>query len=568
MHPEPWRSNRREALGALLGLVLLAAGCSSDSKSDGNSAPTIAAGGGATTSAGGSTATSGSTAGSGTAAGTTAAGGSTAPASTVAGGAPVEGGTLTAIHVSNPSTLDPIRGNSGNDHVSLYPFYDRLVTFDPSTLEPKPGLAESWDFSVPMVLTLKLKSGVKFHDGTDFNADAVKFNLERALTDAKTTVKADLSMIGTVESVSPTEVKINLTRQDTSLVLILADRPGMMVSPAAVAKSGDDYGRNPVGTGPFTFVEWVDNDHLTGAKNASYWQTGLPHLDKLTIRYIPDGQTGINSLLAGEADFSMKIDASNLDTLKQNSDIVTSSTPSLGFDACYLNYSKAPFNKVEVRQAINYAVDRAALNEAFMFGQAKPAVEVYPPGYWAFQDDLANAWPHDPDKAKDLLKQAGYADGLDIKGLTYDATSQTRKTEIIQAQLKAVGINMTFETMEVGAATSSFFENLSYDIYSAGWSGRPDPSQTANSLFAKAAFYNAGHVEAPGMEAALAAAGSSADQAERGKAFHEVVKIFQEQALGLVLLHQPDIDAYYKKVGGFVPNLYGKIDLSFLWIKK
>ncbi|MCU1504708.1 MAG: extracellular solute-binding protein family 5, partial [Ilumatobacteraceae bacterium] len=335
-----------------------------------------------------------------------------------------------------------------------------------------------------------------------------------------------------------------------------------------VAKFGDDFGRNPVGTGPFTFVEWLPNDHLTGAKNPNYWQAGLPHLDKLTIRYIPDGQTGINSLLAGEADFSMKIDVGNLDTLKQNSDIKTSVSPSLGFDMSYLNFSREPFNKLEVRQAVNYAVDRAALNEAFMFGQAKPAVECYPPGYWAYQDDLANAFPHDPEKAKQLLAAAGYPDGLTIKGLTYDATSQTRKGEILQAQLKAVGINVTFEVMEVGAATAGFFTNLSYDIYSAGWSGRPDPSQTANSLFAKDSFYNPGHFDAPGMAAALVAAGSSANQADRAKAFHEVVKISQDQATHLVLLHQPDVNAYYTKVGGFVPNLYGKIDLSFLWIKK
>jgi peptide/nickel transport system permease protein/peptide/nickel transport system substrate-binding protein len=478
------------------------------------------------------------------------------------------GGQLTAIHVSNPSSLDPVTGNSGNDHMSLYPFYDRLVNFDPKTLEPKPGLAESWDFSAPMEITFTLRSGVKFHDGTDFNADAVKFNLDRALTDPKTTLKADLSMIGSTEVVDPTHVKVHLTRADSSLILILADRPGMMVSPAAVAKFGDDFQRNPVGAGPFTFVEWVPNDHLTGKKNASYWQQGKPYLDQITIRYIPDSQTGLNSLLAGEADLGMKVDASNLETLKSHDNIKVSTLASLGFDSCYFNYSKEPFNKLEVRQAFNYAVDRDALNKAFVFDTAKPAVEPYPPGYWAAQPDLAKAWPHDPAKAKQLLAQAGYANGLTLKGLTYDASSQQRKGEILQSQLKEVGINVTFEPMEVGAATSSFFENLSHDIYSAGWSGRPDPSQTANSLFAKDSFYNAGKLAAPGMDDALAKAGSSQEQSDRAAAFHDVVKIFQDQALGLVLLHQPDINAYYDKVGGFTPNVYGKIDISFLWLNK
>jgi len=149
--------------------------------------------------------------------------------------------------------------------------------------------------------------------------------------------------------------------------------------------------------------------------------------------------------------------------------------------------------------------------------------------------------------------------------MAYDASSQTRKTEIIQAQLKEVGINMTFDQMELGAATSTFFDKLTHDVYCSGWSGRPDPSQTANSLFAANAFYNAGKYDSPGMADALAAAGKSADQAERAKAFANVVKLSQDDALIGPLLHQADINAYNKNVGGFQPNLYGKIDIANLW---
>src|SRR5262249_36399523 len=159
-----WRPNRREALAAMLGLALLASCGGDDNSSSATTAKAPATSGGGTspagTSAGGATAT--------TSAGTTAG---TAP------GPPALGGQLTAIHVSNPSSLAPSTGNSGNAHMSLYPFYDRLVTFDPETLEPKPGLAESWAIT-PTALTLTLRSGVKFHDGTDFDATAVKFNLD------------------------------------------------------------------------------------------------------------------------------------------------------------------------------------------------------------------------------------------------------------------------------------------------------------------------------------------------------------------------------------------------------
>ena len=167
-----------------------------------------------------------------------------------------QGGEITVFHLTDSSSLDPISGNSGNDHMSLYPMFDRLVNFDPETLEPTPGLATSWDQPDPQTLVLQLQDGVTFHDGTPFDAEAVEYNLERALTLDTSTEKADLAMIESVEATGPLEVTINMNRPDASLLLILADRPGMMVSPTAIEASGADFGRKPVGTGPFKFVEW------------------------------------------------------------------------------------------------------------------------------------------------------------------------------------------------------------------------------------------------------------------------------------------------------------------------
>jgi ABC-type transport system substrate-binding protein len=157
---------------------------------------------------------------------------------------------------------------------------------------------------------------------------------------------------------------------------------------------------------------------------------------------------------------------------------------------------------------------------------------------------------------------------MSIKGLGYNAPGQERKMEIVQAQLADVGIDMTFDMMEVGSATSTFFEDLTYDLYCAGWSGRPDPSQTANSMFSSKSFYNAGKYASPGMDDALAAAGASQDQAERAAGFSKIIKLSQDDAIVAPLLHNPNINALHSNVGGFVPNLYGKIDVSFLWVEE
>jgi ABC-type transport system substrate-binding protein len=496
--------------------------------------------------------------------GTTPASDAPTSAPTSEAGAPVQGGEITVLHPTDSSSLDPVSGNSGNDHMSLYPMFDRLLNFEPETLEPTPGLATAWEQPDPETLVLQLQEGVTFHDGTPFDAEAVAYNLERALTLDTSTVKADIAMIESVEATGPLEVTIHMNRPDASLLLILADRPGMMVSPTAAEAAGPEFGREPVGTGPFKFVEWLTGDRLVVEKNPDYWQEGKPYLDRITFRYLTDQQTVTNALRTNEADVALKFAASEVETLDV-ADIDVEVHPSLGTTVCYFNYSRPPFDDARVRRAVSFAVDRDAINQVLAFGLAQPASQVFPPGYWAADPELADTFTLDLDQARELLADAGLADGLSIRGLTYTGTAQTRLMEVMQAQLAEIGIDMSVETMEVGSATSRFFEDLGYDMYCAGWSGRPDPSQTANSLFAPDAFYNAGKYESPGMAEALEEAGATLGQDARAEAFSEVVRLTQEDALLLPLLHQPDITAVYDHIGGFVPNLYGKVDVSFLW---
>jgi peptide/nickel transport system substrate-binding protein len=540
----PFRHRTLTASMLALALAFAAAACGDDDDAapDASSDEPVA-----TSSGSGAAPTTGSSAGSVATSGT---------------GAPVSGGEITVIHVTDSSSLDPISGNSGNDHMSLYPLFDRLLNFDPETLQATPGLAAAWDQPDPQTLVLQLQEGVTFHDGTPFDAEAVKYNLDRALTLDTSTVKADLAMIESVEVTGPLEVTIHMNRPDASLLLILADRPGMMVSPTAA--ESDDIGLRPVGTGPFTFGEWLTGDRLVVEKNLDYWQAGKPYLDRITIRYISDQQTISNALRTREADVALKLAASEVETLDVP-DLGIEVHPSLGVTICYLNTAQPPFDDVRVRRAVSFAVDRDAINDALSYGLAQPASEVFPPGYWAADPDLASTFTLDVEQATQLMADAGLADGVSISGLTYTGTSQTRLMEIMQAQLAAIGIDMSVETMDVGAATSRFFEELSHDIYCAGWSGRPDPSQTANSLFAADSFYNAGKYDSPGMAAALEAAGAAQDQDARAEAFSEVIRISQDEALFLPLLHQPDITAVFDDIGGFVPTLYGKVDVSFLW---
>lgn len=476
--------------------------------------------------------------------------------------APAAGGDLTVVLPANPSSLDPISGSSGLDYSALYPLYDRLINFDPETLSPLPGLATAWEYPDPQTLVLTIREGVTFHDGTALDADAVKFNIDRALTLETSKVIGDLAMIESVEAVDPVTVAIHLNRPDSSLLLILADRAGMMVSPAA-ADAGD-VGTAPVGAGPFTFVEWVPGDHLTVANNPDYWQDGKPFLDTITFRFISDAQTSISALQAGDVDGILRVSTADYDTLRGISGVEVVSHSSLLTDGCYFNYSRPPFDDVNVRTAFSIAIDRDVLNSLYAFGQGTPASEIFPPGYWAADPTRADAFTYDADRARELLAAAGHGDGLSINAITFDATGEIRKMEVYQAMLAEVGIDMTFDVKDPASVAAAFFEDLSYDVACASWSGRPDPSQTAGSLYSTASYYNAGKYASPGMDEALAAAVASQDQTERAAAFAEVIRLAQEDALWVPFLHEPDISVLSTEFTGLVPNLYGKVDVSFV----
>src|SRR5690606_17013163 len=192
---------------------------------------------------------------------------------------PPKGGILRVSAPFNPSSLDPVTSGAGSDHMILYSLYDTLVDFEPETLQPVPGLSTEWAFETPTRLVMTLREDVKFHDGTDFDAEAVKANLDRALTDPRSTAKGDLASVESVDVISTHVVAVNLNRPDSALPLILADRPGMMASPTAFAEEGRNFDRTPVGTGPFSFVSWNDGDAVEVARFDGYWDAEIPHLD-------------------------------------------------------------------------------------------------------------------------------------------------------------------------------------------------------------------------------------------------------------------------------------------------
>src|SRR5215204_3148985 len=269
------------------------------------------------------------------------------------GEAPRKGGTLRVGLTVEAVTMDPNLSGSKIDRMIYHNIYEPLVMLD-TKLQIKPSLAESWSYADPKTLVFKLRQGVKFHDGTDFDADAVKFNFDRMQDPASKSVRTgEIANVQNAEVVDKYTVKLNLKRPDAALLATLTDRAGMIVSPDAIKKLGPDLGRKAVGTGPFEFVEWIKDDHLTAKRFAGYWgaKDGGPYLDELRYRPIPDDTVKLQSLIGGEIDVMDYVQPRDVAGVKGNPNLVEIDIPSLAAFGYQFNMTRPPFDNKALRLA-------------------------------------------------------------------------------------------------------------------------------------------------------------------------------------------------------------------------
>ncbi|MBO1077745.1 ABC transporter substrate-binding protein [Roseomonas haemaphysalidis] len=473
---------------------------------------------------------------------------------------PRKGGILKLAAPFNPSSLDPVTGGAGSDHMVLYPVFDTLVSFDPGTLAPQPGLAVAWNYPDPRTLILTLRAGVRFHDGTPMDAAAVKANLDRARMDDRSSVKGDLQSLASVQVLAPDSVALHLSRPDTALPLILADRAGMMSSPRAITARGRQYDREPVGAGPFKFGRWADNDVVELVRNEDYWDRDLPHLDGITFRIITDLNTGLRSVLAGENHGAYRLNPQQkIVADRMGARVVVSSTPTIADYHLVFNSRRAPLNDVRVRRAINYAVDRAAFNRAALLGLGTPAQTMLPPGYWAHDESLNDFYTHDPDRARALLREAGHAEGIDIQFFGNADQASQQRHEIVIEQLRQVGIRARLTAGSNADMYQRFMIQQEGDMIMTLWTGRPDPALPFLLVYGENGFNNAGKVPPPPeMVAAQDEAQTASDQPGRKRAFAKLERLALEHALSCELAFVPGIEVFTPDVRNYTPNLLGK----------
>jgi len=479
---------------------------------------------------------------------------------------PRRGGTLRMAQPYNPAAIDPMTGRNLPDLNVLYAVYDGLIDFDPRTLALRPCLAKTWRFSDPKTLVLDLADGIEFHDGTPFNAEAVKFNLERYRTDPRSNVKSDLNVVAAIEVSGKSQVTLHLSRPNAGLPAILTTRVGLMLSPTAVKTKGPNVDRIAVGTGPFKFAEWQDNASFTLVRNGKYWKPGLPYLDGIKISIINELNTAVRTTMTGETDLAIDLQVPQKLIADRDSKLVVQTGPSLVFYGMFMNYARAPLNDVRIRQALNYALDRDELNKVLNAGLGEPSSCILPKEHWATDPGTFSYYGHDPDKARALLKAAGFAGGIELPTFGWADQVAMQRQELLMSQLARSGIRLKLTPTTPQQAMQSFMLEKKGAILVSPTGGYPDPSQSYEVQFAKDALRNAGKIELPGFRPLMDATEAAQDQASRKAAFAKLQRFVIEEALQVVQYIAPGVSVMSPKLRNFAGGIIGTPKFQEVWL--
>lgn len=454
-------------------------------------------------------------------------------------------GVLIVGQIAEPKSLDPAAVTAVNDFRILVNVYEGLTRYKSGTLEVEPALATSWDINEDGTeYTFTLREGVSFHDGTPFNAQAVKFNFDRMLDEnhpfhgtGPFPLSFFFSAVETTDVVDDMTVKFTLNAPYAPFLSNLAYPTGLIVSPAAVEANGMDFGRNPVGTGPFKFAEWRSNEAVVVERNDAYWGDAAG-TEAVVFRPITDANTRVAEMLAGGIDMMVEVPPTSLGQFQGDGfSVAEQAGPHVWF--LILNAKEGPFADVRVRQAANYAINKEAIVNDVLEGTATVAAGPTPPAFaWAYNEAL-DPYPYDPDKARALLAEAG-AEGAELTFYVTEGGSgmldPVPMGTAIQADLQAVGLNVTIETYEWNTFLGEVNPGLEgkADMAEMAWMTN-DPDTLPYLALRTEAWpdnggFNSGYYSNPQVDELLEAARTATDQDERARLYREMQVIVQEDA--------------------------------------
>ena len=438
---------------------------------------------------------------------------------------------------------------------------ERLFDFTPEgTVEPL--LVEDFAFAEDgLTLTLELRQGLSFHDGTPLDAEAVKFNLDRILDDEVASPFAWLlaGSVSDIQAVDTYTVVIDLSSPFAPLLTHLSHSSMGIQSPTAIRELGEDYGDQPVGTGPYRFAEWVTGEHIDLVRNDEYWGEA-PEIEQIRFLAVPESSTRMALVETGEAHVAVRVPPAHIERLEDHADVIVDRTPSLRTLYFYFNTSIEPFDDVRIRQAINYAVDQEAIVEFILGGAGLVSDAAISPNVFGYTP--VGTYPHDPDRARELLAEAGQPDGFELVLHSPAARymQDVQITEAVQSQLAEVGIEATIETLEFGAYLDKVrlpMEANDVQMGMLGWGAvTGDADYGLYGLFHSTQFtpdgWNLGFYQSEALDDLLEAARTTTELEARQDLYAEALQLIHDEAPWLFLHSESQVTAIRSDVEGFI----------------
>jgi peptide/nickel transport system substrate-binding protein len=488
--------------------------------------------------------------------------------------------TLVIAIGADQTGLDPQTVQNNESGFVMSTIFDGIVNYKPGSSEVGPGLAESWTISPDgKVYTFKLRRGVKFHDGTSMTARAVAADLDRAINPSNPCYVLDRK-VDTYDSFTFGSVKggdvVKMDVLDDFTLRFTLPKPNApflsslamvwtgIMSPAATKQYNCDAGQHPAGTGPFKFVEAVRNDHITVDANPDYWG-GKPKVDRIIFRIIPESATRLLALERNEVHVLADLPPADYQRVEKNSALTLYKEPGLTILGIAMSNDLGPFKDKRVRQAVNYAVDKDAINKG-LYGGATTASQGIPPVLWGYNKNV-KPYPYDVDKAKALLKEAGFPNGFSTEMMVYanprgyNPIGGAKLGEAVQSYLAKVGVNVKLTQFEWGAYLAKYRRTPWEGFAVSGWSGdNGDPDNFLGDLFEwglgsdKPRINDTSRHRNPEFDKLMEQGREATDQAKRAQIYEQANQILHDDAPWLFINHTNQVRATRANVKGFQLN--------------
>lgn len=483
--------------------------------------------------------------------------------------------TLVFARGGDSVSLDPATVTDGESLRVTKNIMEPLLQYKADSFEIEPALATDWKVSADgLTYTFTLRQGVKFHDGTDFNADAVVYNFKRWI-DPNDPHYAEFEyyqsqfgdIIQDVVAVDPYTVEFHLKERQAPFLQNIAMDPFAIASPEALKKYGADFGRHPVGTGPYVFKEWKPKASITLVKNQDYWG-GEPGLDRVVFTVIEDNSARLNALKSGEADIIDGVLPNDVASLKKDDRFQVLDRPPNNVGYLGFNTQKPPFDNVKLRQAVAHVINKQGLIDAFYFGQGEPAKNPMPPTIAGYNDAIVD-YDYNLEKAKQLMKEAGFADGVEVNFYAMPVyrpymPNGPKVAEAIQDELNKIGIRTKIVSPEWAVYLDETKQGKQ-DMYLLGWTGdNGDPDNYLYVLLDKdnAGGSNRSFYTNEEVHQLLVQAQQEVDQAKRMELYKQAQVIIHDDVPLIPLVHAISSLAATKDVKGFVPHPGGSDKLT------